>query len=95
MIWQKDNHIQLSLSDMTAIEFPEVNAHMGKGQEEYETLPAFFNSDDGSVTFCFQLNKEELEEINKTGCIYFKQVTFGKAMQPVCMSTQKEDLIQQ
>lgn len=78
---------------MIAIEFPEVNAHMGKGQEEYETLPAFFNRQEGSVTFCFQLNKEELEEVNRTGVIYFKQMTFGKPMQPVAMSTQKEELI--
>lgn len=78
---------------MTAIEFPEVNVRIAEHQDEYETLPGFYNTKEGSITFCFQLNKEELEEINRTGCVYFKQITFGKPMNPVAMSTQKEDLI--
>ena len=78
---------------MTAIEFDEVNVRIAEHQEEYETLPAFINQGEGSATFCFQLNKEELDEIAKTGKIWFKQLTFGKPMNPISMSTQKDDLI--
>lgn len=78
---------------MTAVEFEEVNIRIAEDQPEYETLPAYANTQEGSVTFCFELNKEELDEIAKTGRIYFKQLTFNKPMQPIAMSTQKEDLI--
>jgi len=78
---------------MTAKEFEEVNIRMAEDQDEYETLPAYMNKEEGSLTFCFQLNKEELDEIQKTGCIWFKQLTFGQKMNPVSMSPQKEDLI--
>lgn len=78
---------------MIAVEFPEVNIRLGENQPEYLTLPAFHNKEDGSFTFCFQLNAEEIEEINRTGNVYFRQLAFGKPLQPVMMSTQKEDLI--
>lgn len=78
---------------MTAIEFDEVNIRIAEDQPEYETLPAFHNKEEGSVMFCFQLNKEEIDEIVKTGKIYMKQLTFNRPMNPVSMSTLKSDLI--
>lgn len=78
---------------MIAEEFKEVNVRIAEHQEEYETLPAYSNKEEGSLTFCFSLNKEELEQINKTGLIYFKQLTFNKPMNPVALSVLKEDLI--
>ena len=78
---------------MTAVEFEEVNLRIAEHQDEYETLPAYHNPEEGSVTFCFQLNKEELDEIAKTGKIYFKQLTFNKSLQPINMSTEKSLLI--
>lgn len=78
---------------MTAIEFDEVNLRIAEHQDEYETLPAYHNKKEGSVTFCFELNKEELDEIQRTGKVYFKQLTGNGAMQPIAMSTQKSDLI--
>jgi uncharacterized protein with LGFP repeats len=78
---------------MIAIEFPEVNIGIAEFQEEYETLPAYHNLTEGSVTFAFKLNKEEMDEIVKTGIIYFKQLTGNNSMQPISMSTIKSDLI--
>ena len=78
---------------MRAIEFEEVNVRIAEHQPEYETLPAFHDRSEGSMTFCFDLNKEEIDEIVKTGKVWFKQVTFNEKMQPVAMSTQKSDLI--
>jgi hypothetical protein len=78
---------------MTAIEFEEVNVRIAEDQEEYETLPVYFNKEEGSMSFCFQLNKEEIDEVIKTGHVFFKQLTFGKPLQPVNMSVLKSDLI--
>lgn len=79
---------------MIAIEFEEFNTLIGKGQEEiYIPLPAFHNKEDQSMAFCFQLNKEELDEILRTGKIWFKQLTFNKSLQPIMLSTLKEDII--
>lgn len=78
---------------MTAKEFPEVNVRIAENQPQYETLPAHFNKKEGSMTFCFQLNKEEIDEIQRTGCIWFKQLTFGKPMNPIAMAVTKDELI--
>lgn len=78
---------------MIETEFKEVNIRIAENQPEYETLPAFHNDIEGSVTFCFALNKQELDEIAKTGKIWFKQLTFNKAMNPIAMSVLKSDLI--
>lgn len=78
---------------MIAVEFDEVNVRIAENQPEFETLPAYHNPEDGSVTFCFQLNKEELDEIAKTGKVFFKQLVGNNKMQPISMSTQKSDLI--
>ena len=41
-----------------------------------------------SITCCFQLNKEEIEEIVRTGKIWHTQMLFGSNFQPIIMSTQ-------
>jgi hypothetical protein len=78
---------------MTSVTFEEANLKIAEHQDEYETLHAHHNPKEGSITFCFQLNKEELDEIARTGRIYFKQLTFNQPMQPIAMSTEKSDLI--
>lgn len=78
---------------MKASEFPEVNVRIAENQPEYETLPAFHNKYEGSVTFCFKLTEEELNRIYATGEIWFKQLTFNGPMNPIALSTNKEELI--
>lgn len=80
---------------MKASEFEEVNVRIAEDQEEYETLPAFHNVQEGSMTFCFKLTDDEINRIYATGEIWLKQLTFGKAMNPIALSTNKEELIQQ
>lgn len=41
-----------------------------------------------SMTCCFELNKEEIEEIVKTGKLWHTQYLFGKSFQPINMSSQ-------
>jgi hypothetical protein len=41
-----------------------------------------------SMTACFELNKEEIDEIVRTGRIWHTQYTFGSTFQPIRMSTQ-------
>ena len=78
---------------MKAIEFPEVNVRIAEDQPEFETLPAYFDREEGSVTFCFKLTEEEILRMYATGEIWFKQLTGGKPMQPIALSTNKEELI--
>lgn len=41
-----------------------------------------------SMTACFELNKEEIEEIVRTGKLWYTQMLFGNNFQPIVMSTQ-------
>lgn len=78
---------------MKSVEFKEVNVRIAENHPEYETLPSYHNTKEGSVTFCFELDNEELEQIGKTGKIFIKQLTFNKPMQPIAGSCLKEHLI--
>ena len=78
---------------MEAVEFEEVNIRIAENQPEYQTLPAYHNSKEGSVVFCFELSPDELEQVGKTGRIYIKQITFNGPMQPIGCSCLKEELI--
>ena len=77
---------------MMATEFEGVNVEIAKDQDQYNTLPAKYDQTDGSVLCCFQLNKEEIEEIQRTGKIWYKQLTFGRQMQPMKLSTNKDEI---
>ena len=79
---------------MKAIEFKEVNVRIAENQDEYATLPAHFNKEEGSLTFCFKLTEDEINRIKATDEIWFKMLTFGKPMQPVMLSTLKEEMFE-
>lgn len=78
---------------MDAIDFKEANIKIAEEQEEYQTLPAYYNQKEGSMTFGFKLTPKELEEVNKTGTIFIKQLTFGNPLQPIGTSCIKDELI--
>ena len=74
---------------MKPIEFEQVNVRIAENQEEYETLPAYIEeAPTGTIVTCFKLEKEEIEEIVKTGKIWHQQLAFHKPMQPILLSTQ-------
>ena len=76
---------------MKAIEFDEVNVRIAEDQEEYNTLPAYFNKDEGSVSFCFKMTKEQLDQSD--GEVWIKMLTFGQPMQPIMVSATKNKVI--
>jgi len=78
---------------MIAVEFKEVNVRIGEHQDEYETLPAHYDRQAGTIVFGFRLNAEELEQVKMTGQIFIKQYTNGHPMQPIGMTVLKEDLL--
>lgn len=78
---------------MKASEFEEVNVRIAENQPEYETLPAYYNELERSMTFRFVLTEEERNRLYATGELYFKVLTNGEPMQPIALSTNKEDLI--
>jgi len=47
------------------------------------------------MTFCFELDDDELNRMKATNEIWFKVLTFGKPMQPIALSTLKEELIKE
>lgn len=75
---------------MKAITFPQVTVNLAEDQEQYETLPVHIDliQPETPVTCCFELSREEIDEIVRTGKIWHTQWTFGNLFQPIRMSTQ-------
>lgn len=67
---------------MKAVQFPEVNLNIGENQEQFQTLPAYADND-GVVTCCFELDKEEMQQVLETGKIYLQIKTGFKPLQPI------------
>lgn len=65
----------------TPIDFPGANVVIAKDQPEYLPLPALV-AGDGTVVSCWRLTPEELAEVQRTGCVYVGQLTFGEPLQP-------------
>lgn len=78
---------------MIIVEFEEVNVKIAEDQEEYQTVPAHWNGKEGSIVYCFKLTQGEIDEIVETRKVYFKQLTFGKPMQPVHPSVFKNEVL--
>jgi hypothetical protein len=69
---------------MKPVEFPGHNVVFAKDQPEYQPLPALrISGPEGEVITCWEMTKDELDEINRTGRIYFKQLTFNGPLQPI------------
>lgn len=95
---------------MRAVKFDQANVNLAEGQDEYETLPIYAVIDEdgnprrnkdgglfdpqGEMTCCFELNKEEIDEIVRTGKIWHTQLTFWQPFQPISMSTQNPFITQ-
>jgi len=77
---------------MEAVDFEEANIRIAEGQKEYLTLPAYYDQKEGSLCFCFKLTPDEVNRIKATDEIWFKVLTFGNSMQPIFLSTNKEDM---
>lgn len=76
---------------MKPIKFEEMNAVFGANQPEYQPLPAHRRKD-GTVMTCWELEPGDLEQIQKTGVIWFMQLTFNQPLQPILPMAAKPDL---
>jgi len=65
---------------MNAKDFKEVNVKIAEHQEEYQTLPAKFDKHESGltkITTCWQLDLDEISQIQKTGMIWLQQLSSG------------------
>lgn len=76
---------------MENIKFEECNIEIGKGQEAYHTLQAYYH--DNVVVTCYKLNAWERLKVLFTGKIWLGQMTFGSALQPQLPTVHKEILV--
>lgn len=66
---------------MIPCSFPQTNVEFAKDQPEYQALPACV-TEDGMVISCWQLSPAEIAEVQRTGVIWLKQLTFFQKLQP-------------
>jgi hypothetical protein len=77
---------------MTPIDFPGTNVLLGKGQPQYQALPAHCDhSTERVMTTCWELSEVELAQIKLTGRLWIQQLTFGRPFQPMLPSTTKPE----
>lgn len=79
---------------MKPVQFNECNAIFGKDQPPYEPLPAFLIPDGrAEVITCWELSEEEKAKIQETGQIWLTLQTFGRPLQPIFLTVNKNDVI--
>lgn len=76
---------------MKAIEFKEQNIVIAENQPEYENLPALAQTN-GIITFCMQLDDQEVEKIVSEGKANITVLNFGGPVQPIAVATSKPEL---
>ena len=73
---------------MKPIDFEQANIKIAEKQDEYLTLPAHHDPEQGILTSCWELTPEEIEKVKETGRIYLRQWTFNEPMQPILPSVE-------
>ena len=68
---------------MKAIEFEAQNVVFAKDQPEYLPLPALVQPENGIVTFCMELDDEEVEKIVADKSVTIEVLTFNRPAQPI------------
>lgn len=76
---------------MDLIDFPEKTVDIAKDQDEYMTMPAHI-AQDGTVTCCWKLSREEIRQVVETGEIWHQILTFGGPLQPQLLLTYKPEM---
>lgn len=72
-------------------EFKECNSVYAEDQDEYENLPVHLSNDNYAVaTSCWKFTWLELLKVIFTRRIYAKMMTFGKPLQPIKITVDKE-----
>jgi len=74
---------------MKPIKFKQSNVTYAENQEEYQDLPAHHAGDiQGTVTSCWELTPEEIDQVKESGKIYLQLLTFNSPLQPINLFTQ-------
>lgn len=79
---------------MNLIEFPEQTVVIAKDQPEYLPLPAhrFAGDPQGRIACCWRMTWRERLRVLWTGLVWHEVLTFGGALQPQRLSTEKPDM---
>ena len=81
---------------MKLIEFPEQTLIIAEDQKEYLPLPAYvFRNTEGEIVCCWKLTWRERIKILFSGILWHHVLTFGQALQPLQLSTEKPDMPKQ
>lgn len=67
-----------------------VNQTIAEEQEDYLTIPAHVTPE-GMLCFAMELDKKELEQIQKSKTIYVNLITFNRPMPPIALSVDPDD----
>ena len=70
---------------MKPVKINNDSVNIAENQEEYQTLPAIIEN--GVVTTCWELDEEDLQNINKSKRLYLQVITYGKLLQPLNLTT--------
>lgn len=79
---------------MKATKFKGANAMFVDTQDEYNNLPAMYDSSvkEGFVVTCYKLSFIERIRVLFLGCVWFSVMTFNNPLQPQLPSTKKSDI---
>lgn len=69
------------MTTLTPVAFPEANAVLGKGQEQYQPLPVY-RAKDGLTVSCWRLTFWQRVKLLVTGRVWVMQLTFNQMFQP-------------
>lgn len=80
---------------MESIKFEECNHTITDPNGVHPDVDIFYRISDNSVNFCLELKEEDAKELAKTRKLWVKQIIpLGRQMNPMRVSTTKEDIIQ-
>ena len=77
---------------MKPIEFPEQNAIASSNDANVQPLPCRISEDGTQVISCWELTEADFERLKRNPRIYVSQMTYGGAMLPLFLTTNKHDL---
>lgn len=78
---------------MEAIKFKECNVTFAKEQEQYKSLPAFYDKSSGVVVSCYKLSVKDILRMVFTRKMWLGIMTFGKPLQPQLLTTNKKEIL--
>ena len=80
---------------MKPIEFTGANAVFDSGLPDVLPLPALVvETETADVVTCWSLDADELKKVAETGVVWICVTTFGRPVQPIFVTTNRDDLFE-